>query len=159
MRRASKIKMSHGARLRPPSSFIRSFRMALSPVSAVLFPMKHNCVTLVLVSTILLVGLTSLASTRGTSIFCELILDYVLIYVDFLLFYPLHLYKVRYGAPVSTMNQHTYRRQSPMETRKEKKRWSIFENLWDGKRRYSRGKQAFGILNLKLNMLMFKTFT
>ena len=46
-----------------------------------------------------------------------------------------------------------------METRKEKKRWSIFENLWDGKRRYSRGKQAFGILNLKLNMLLFKTFT
>ena len=84
--------------------------------------------------------------------------------VDILLFYPIHLYKIQARTKISEKSiENTSEKYNPQpkirlnynfqhkminnENMKEEKRWTrtIFENFWGGSKRYTRGRQAFGI--------------
>ena len=137
--------------------FVRSQESGASQSTGRLL-MRNTGLTLALVSTILLAGLTSLVSSKGVITFlafstvvnkCN--------HVDILLFYPVHLYKIHARTQITAKNERTsslkynpqpkpnYRMNKNKE-KKEEKRWTrtIFENFWGGSKRYTRGKQSFG---------------
>lgn len=83
--------------------------------------------------------------------------------VDIHLFYPIHLYKIQARPKLSGNIENSSKKYNPQpktslnynyrhkminnENIKEQKRWTrtIFEDFWGGSKRYTRGRQAFGI--------------
>merc|ERR1719350_1359430 len=101
--------------------------------------MRHTGITPALISTILLVCLSSLVSSK-----------------EIHLFYPIHIYKIQARPKISGNIENSSKKYNPQpksrlnynnqhkminnENMKEEKRWTrtIFENIWGGSKRYTR---------------------
>ena len=95
----------------------------------------------------------------------------VSLFVDWHLFYPVTLYRISRAPKSRPPQQFVHKkpphlvpvvpvlpvkkpRDTPDSERKEKKRWTFFENFWRNPSKYSRGKGSFGEKERKIWLLL-----